>query len=376
MLAVIADDITGAAEIAGIGLRMGMRVAMVTGSNAVVPLCDLLVYATDTRSLSEQEAVEITCSVAREIASAGYTTIFKKTDSVLRGHVSAELNALMETVRKPRALYLPANPSKDRIIRDGIYYVGGEPIDRTVFARDPEFPANTSLVQERIPAIKAVVNSGDPLPESGIVIGNMENRKQIEEYVSKVDGSTVLAGGADLFSVYLCALGYTEREDFSFEGVDDRRVLVVLGSTAGQSLSEQPYFQRHDVCSCAMPEEVFLGKVTAENWIESLKTDYNQTGSVILSIGHPSHGGKDFAVRLRGIMAEAVAGLVEKYLPEELVIEGGATAFAVLDRLGWNSFRIIGESAPGVVRMALVSDPSVRITLKPGSYPWGEALFS
>ena len=40
----------------------------------------------------------------------------------MRGHVVAELRALMEATGYRRAVYLPANPSKGRIIRGGEYY--------------------------------------------------------------------------------------------------------------------------------------------------------------------------------------------------------------------------------------------------------------
>ena len=55
MIAVIADDFTGAAEIGGIGLRHGMRVVIETEPvpNGQV---DLLVIATDSRSKNQQDA--------------------------------------------------------------------------------------------------------------------------------------------------------------------------------------------------------------------------------------------------------------------------------------------------------------------------------
>ena len=54
--------------------------------------------------------------------------------------------------------------------------------------------------------------------------------------------------------------------------------------------------------------------------------------------------------------------------PSLIVIEGGATAFAVIGRLGWTSFSVKRELSPGVV---CLSYGDTDIILKPGSYDWG-----
>jgi len=59
MIAVIADDFTGAAELAGIGLRYGLSVHL---SNRVgaLPAADLVVINTNSRSLSKSDAIAAT----------------------------------------------------------------------------------------------------------------------------------------------------------------------------------------------------------------------------------------------------------------------------------------------------------------------------
>jgi uncharacterized protein YgbK (DUF1537 family) len=57
-----------------------------------------------------------------------------------------------------------------------------------------------------------------------------------------------------------------------------------------------------------------------------------------------------------------------------LVIEGGATAAAIVAALGWTAFDVEGNLAPGVVSMRPLAKTErgkrFRIVLKPGSYPW------
>ncbi|MDE6556622.1 MAG: hypothetical protein K2K55_06620, partial [Duncaniella sp.] len=70
------------------------------------------------------------------------------------------------------------------------------------------------------------------------------------------------------------------------------------------------------------------------------------------------------------VMADVVARLIAIHTPRHLVIEGGATAFAILSRLGCTSFTITAEIAPGVISMQ--SADGMTVTMKPGSYPWGD----
>ena len=160
-----------------------------------------------------------------------------------------------------------------------------------------------------------------------------------------------------------------------------------------------------------MTDEAFHGGPSAP-WIARLEQSYRTHGSVVLAVGQPSTGGREYAIRLRTLMAEAVERLVAQQWPNHIVIEGGATAFALLGRLGWHTFQVSAELAPGIVSMTYtppadgahrLADPAqaaaptacaptpctptartpsvhthgpVRLILKPGSYPWGDLFAS
>ncbi|MDE6556282.1 MAG: four-carbon acid sugar kinase family protein, partial [Duncaniella sp.] len=152
MIAVIADDITGAAEMAGIAHRLGLRVVLTTDPYSLTGNADVAVIATDTRSMSEHEARELSAKYAAVLTSRNdISEIFKKTDSALRGHVVAELEAILGATRYEDALFMPANPSRGRTIRDGLYYIGDVLLDQTDFSFDPEFPAVSARLVERFP---------------------------------------------------------------------------------------------------------------------------------------------------------------------------------------------------------------------------------
>ncbi len=80
------------------------------------------------------------------------------------------------------------------------------------------------------------------------------------------------------------------------------------------------------------------------------------------------------AALLRTVMAGEVGRIVREAAIGELIIEGGATAYAILQQLGLGTFYPEEELAPGVIRMNASSAPGLYITVKPGSYQWPERI--
>ena len=374
-IVVIADDITGAAEIAGIAFEHGQQVRLFCGcttatEEAAVAANGTVVIATDTRSMSEAEAVTETRRMASHLSPLT-SHLFKKTDSALRGHVVAELTALMEATGYRRAVYLPANPSKGRIIRAGTYYIikasedksqeTAVPIHETDFSFDPEFPARTSLLRERFPDAEA----------HSILMLDAETTDDIRRVVAQyADGQTLFAGAADLFTAWLEGSGSSGHPSvFGSSGRSSsssvvsrpsgQSTLILCGSTQSRALDL-------GIPVAPMPRAVYDGADDLSLWDT---TAYDAAHSLILTIPHTHRTGKAVAVHLRTVMAQIAKHLVARHRPDHLVIEGGATAWATLRALGWTTFEIERQVAPGVVQMRAAN--GTLVTLKPGSYPWG-----
>src|ERR1022692_2393296 len=145
MIGVIADDLTGAAELGAVGLRHGLR-AEIVRSGKPSGNADLVCVDTDSRACEPAEAAKRAAAAAKMLRAAGAKWIYKKVDSVLRGQVTAEVEAVMKQLQLNRALLLPANPSLGRVIRDGQYFVCGKLIHKTEFAHDPEYPRRVPQV--------------------------------------------------------------------------------------------------------------------------------------------------------------------------------------------------------------------------------------
>ena len=145
MIGVIADDLTGAAEIGAIGWSRGLRAEILRDGK---PGCeaDLICVDTDSRSCEPGVAAQRAAAAAKMLQATGARWIYKKVDSVLRGNVIPEVEAILQQLGLNRALLLPENPSLGRTIAGGEYFIHGQPIHLTEFANDPEHPRGSPQV--------------------------------------------------------------------------------------------------------------------------------------------------------------------------------------------------------------------------------------
>ena len=95
MIAVIADDFTGAAELAGISLRYGLTVEICLNDVSSTK-ADVLIVCTDSRSMQKAAAIYCTADAVEAILKFKPSLLYKKIDSVLRGYVIDEIKVQME----------------------------------------------------------------------------------------------------------------------------------------------------------------------------------------------------------------------------------------------------------------------------------------
>jgi uncharacterized protein YgbK (DUF1537 family) len=79
---------------------------------------------------------------------------------------------------------------------------------------------------------------------------------------------------------------------------------------------------------------------------------------------------------LRGQLATLVQLVVEQSPFATLLVEGGATAEAVVQRLGWARFAVAAAAPAGIgVLRPIGVELAPQVWIKPGSYPWPEAVW-
>jgi uncharacterized protein YgbK (DUF1537 family) len=384
MIAVLADDLSGAAELAGISLRYGLRTELFT-SNITTNLADVVVLSTDSRSLKKEDALSVTRQALEQVLELNPHLIYKKIDSVLRGHVLDELHLQMQMMKKKRALVLPANPSLGRTIRDGKYFIDDIPIHETAFSSDPEFPATAADIRTLLqtqnhkphPAYSGtnhkhglhVLRCADPLPPTGIIIGEATDEADISAWAEQADDSFVLAGAGDFFNELLHRR-FRHREQDAFQV--ETPFLYVCGTSYDRSVSfvnkafekQQPVlFIKEEMLD---PEEMNInGEVN--HFIKALQR--HQKG--IIAFEKELEATNTTAEDLRAIMATTVKWVLGKNSIKELLIEGGSTATAVLQELNIRHLQPSQELKRGVLRM---KSDNMYITIKPGSYEMPDAV--
>nr|WP_294906480.1 four-carbon acid sugar kinase family protein [uncultured Lacibacter sp.] len=362
MIAVIADDFTGAAELAGISLRYGLKVELCTADIAATD-ADVLIVSTDSRSLNKIAALEKTKSAIKQVLALNPSLVYKKIDSVLRGYVLDELKLQMRLMNKSKAFILPANPSLGRTISNGNYYVQGQLISETGFAADPEFPISHSSVKSILKDETInVLKHTDVLPINGILVGEAENETDVQAWAEKLDEIFVLAGAGDFYTALLNKqFKQTKQQQPELQ----IPFLYVCGTAYDQSVN---YIKEVDKKSSTV---LYITKQMIENgtadigWLQQCKDVLAQKQKAIIAFNNEVIPAEISAADLRSIMAKTVKTVVEQDKISELFMEGGSTATAILQELGIKKLSPVNELARGVVRMKA---GELYITAKPGSY--------
>jgi uncharacterized protein YgbK (DUF1537 family) len=382
-IAVIADDLTGAAEIAAIGLRFGRLSAVLTNLARAHHAAAIVACDTDSRLLTPAEAASRVRTLAQSDAIAHARSVFKKTDSLLRGCVRAELEALAIVRGQRRVLLLPANPQLGRVIVAGRYLIRGTPIHETSFAHDPHHPVTTDRVIEilgrdgELPVFARTLD--DELPSEGIVIGDAQTDDELRAWATRVDALTLPAGSAAFFRAFLSQRGGSMQPVGSPPRVAGP-VLVISGTTQPPPGSITSPGPRPEPIARFLPHAGWLDDCPPRSagaeqqaWISSIARALAESGLAIVTTAELRSTAANSPSTLRHLLARLGRRLVESGACNHLIVEGGATAAAIVQALGWSSLAAVHEWDQGIVTLQ-ARDSTVFLTTKPGSYPWPTAL--
>jgi uncharacterized protein YgbK (DUF1537 family) len=354
MIVVIADDLSGAAEMAGVAARQGFA-AEVQTAFAADTRAEVLCLTTDSRSLSSDEAACAVREVAQRITEAKPEWIFKKCDSVLRGHVLAEARALATIAGYSEILIVSANPSRGRTVVGGRYLVAGQPLHETVFARDPEHPRQTAVVAELL--------NGDL---TGVRVPDVASSDDIERQVAALNRNTLPVGGADFFEALLLSREKPARDSHStLEGAvqSQAATLVVCGSAASWSQREK------EAIAARIPV------VAAPYDLSAAGQALRKRGGLLIGVGQGAATLGRAPAELVAELAGKVAHLLQSERVDQLLLEGGATASAVVRVMGWRQLPVTAVTDTGLAVLRLAGSDLPRVLIKPGSYSWPLAVW-
>lgn len=402
MIGAIADDFTGATDVAIAFRRSGLRVVVLFRVDDVteLPDNDVTVVALKSRTVPAADAVELSLRAMHWLRARGATQIFFKYcstfDSRPDGNIGPVADALATALGTERTVFVPASPQHLRT-----QYMGHLFVDRVLLSDSPmKHHPLTPMTRSYLPDVL---------------------RDQTTEEVGLIDIRDVRLGSQrirhllDVTQPYLL-VDALEADDLRLIGeacIDDELLTGAAGLAGGLGaahaarLARPTADARVDVavpavgaagaalagsCSARTLEQVEHMKAVGHPWwrLDAVRIpdpvalagealewfDRQRPGSspLVYSSTAPDdrHGGRDSlgtdtaSTILEGAMGLIARGLVDRGVTR-LVVAGGETSGAVVTALGISGGVIGREAAPGVPWIH-VANPPVDLLLKSGNF--------
>lgn len=401
-IAIIADDLTGAAD-SGVQLASsGYRTAVVFWGVPVPPAEDLDAAALDTDSRSLPAGF-----AAKRVVEAGHAVrdarvVYKKIDSTLRGPISAEIAAALGASRRIKAVVAPAFPSVGRTTEDGVLLVDGEPVHETGFAHDPYTPVFEShipsLLSEAFSSVASLsvsrIREGQPvsdaLDNADCLVADTESDEDLEALVRAVaDPSSVLwVGSAGLARAFGRVYPGPHDNALSETPAPASRALVVVGSVNEVAREQLRHLTEESGVTPVVLDTAALISGSCEEVVaetaEVFRSALSGRGGAVLysttgeeveaALRDSSVSGDGISGRVSDALAQVVAGLSEENHFDALVLTGGDTAVRVARELGATGILLEGEIEPGIPVGTLLGPRPYRVITKAGGFGSPETL--
>jgi uncharacterized protein YgbK (DUF1537 family) len=410
LLGCIADDFTGATDLASMLVKNGMRTVQCIGvppngepADEPAPDVDAIVVALKSRTAPARQAVSESLAALAWLRNAGCRQFFFKYcstfDSTAEGNIGPVADALLAALGAGLAIACPAFPANARSVYQGHLFVGAVLLNESGMENHPLTPmkdANLVRVLSRqtdgtvglVPY--AVVEQGPAVIRATLSALAEQGRRYA--IVDAVNDAHLLAIGEAAASHALItggsgiAMGLPE--NFRRAGLlpmrDDPGALpplagaaaVLAGSCSRATLGQIGFARDHvpvfELDPLTTPDAASL----ADGAIDFAATRLGATPIVIAASAPPDkvaavqqRFGRDAAgALLEDALARIAVALVERGV-RRLVVAGGETAGAVVSRLGVRRLLIGAEIDPGVPwTFAEGGNAALKLALKSGNF--------
>lgn len=382
-IAVIADDLTGAADT---GVQFCPVVGPVHLTSARDGDLDLggittggMAVSTSSRHLDAAAAGKKVRLVWAKVRQLAPEIIYKKIDSSLRGNLGAEIDALSQETQAAASFVAPAFPQQGRITENDTHTVDGVPVAETEFSRDPRCPVNESR-------LSVLLSDQSRMGVGHVDIGCIEQ------------GQTAMAARVgelldrDCRHIAFDAAGNRHLDSIvslAFNHFSDRKIVLagsagLAGSLARHMARESdpyPVAARPGITAwlfvCGSASRIMAGQIASlirqtewhrlvldpsilaagdtdnrqhmhDCWLEACRSGSGMVLSI--SPGDGKSGNGENPALVIGGMARTAAGLMAASPPGGLFLSGGDTAEAVLDEIGAEGVLLFENIVPGLMR--------------------------
>jgi len=376
LIAILADDLTGAADTAAGMLGAGRPLVTWPRSDGAIAWHDedrIVSIDAGTRQATPAEAANRIRDLAVLFRTAGFAHLYKKVDSTLRGHIGVEVKAALEGWREGSlAVVAPAFPAMGRTTVDGRQRVGDTALDGP--------PVAERLASAAVPVTTLALADvrGGVLDRIFRARAEAGNRAIVCDAVTDVDLAAIAAAGAMLeAAVVWVGSGGLARRLFTDSNpsrhqmqishpIPSGPVLVVAGSltaiTGSQAASVAAAGARPVTVSA---EDLSTRSPALERNRNEIERHLRAGMDVVVGIGrrHTATAADTALVDHLARMLKSCQSLVGG-----VVATGGDTAAALLKQWGIGGLRLIGEVETGVpIGLAIGPRPLI-VALKAGGF--------
>ncbi|MEM1079526.1 MAG: 3-oxo-tetronate kinase [Pseudomonadota bacterium] len=408
VLGCIADDFTGATDLAGLLARSGAAVSLRIGvpdATEAETAADFEVIALKCRTAPREEAIASCRAALGWLQSAGASRFFWKYcstfDSTPEGNIGPVAEALMADLGAAQTIYCPAFPENGRSIFMGNLFVGQQPLHESPMKDHPLTPMRDSnLMRLLAPQVGGEVGLVDrltiakgaqalraaleQLAEQGVahVIVDAVADKDLATIAEACQDMVLLTGGSavaqPLPALYAKGQGAPQRG--SAPSVPDG-ALVLSGSCSQMTRAQvAAYLAQAPGYKLDPLELAKSGPGAALDW---LKTQAPEKNPLIYATAEPEdvrRAQSELGVSKAGEVVEAALAALSVAARDlgtrRFVVAGGETSGAVTSALGVKRLDIRDEIAPGVPWcFAKSAGSNIAITLKSGNFG-AESFFS
>ncbi|MFC6687137.1 3-oxo-tetronate kinase [Jhaorihella thermophila] len=404
LLGAIADDFTGATDLANTLVNQGMRAVQVIGvpdAGTDVGDAQAVVVALKSRTAPVAQAVEQSLAALRWLRGQGARQIVQKYcstfDSRATGNIGPVADALAEALGADFAIVCPAFPANGRTVYQGHLFVGADLLSDSPMKDHPLTPMRDAslirLLQAQTPhkvglipwqvvrqgagAIRARV---DALRAEGVRYGvadalDEDDLRRIgraaADHALVTGGSGVAMGLPDNFRSkgLLGATGSPAMPRVA------GRAVVLAGScsaaTRAQIAAAPAGWPRRRIDVNLIAEDRDVAGDLAD-WAAAQPTDRPVLIHASAAPDEVAETQAKYGVDRAGAMVEGVMGALAVRLRDagfaRMVVAGGETSGAVVSALGVRAMRIGPEIAPGVPWTESLGRPPLALALKSGNF--------
>jgi uncharacterized protein YgbK (DUF1537 family) len=405
LLGCIADDFTGATDLANMLVRGGMRTVQTIGiaDAGTVIDADAVVVSLKSRTTDPEQAVAESLDACRWLKNAGAKQIFFKYcstfDSTAHGNIGPVMDALMQELNCNFTIACPAFPENGRSVYRGYLFVGDLLLNESGMEKHPLTPmtdANLVRVLQSQTAQRVGLARFDVVAAGASALGKRFEaliqdgvHMAIVDAVSDADLYTIgeacaqwplLTGGSGV------ALGLPR----NFERLGLLRDagqaaamphiqgpgLVVSGSCSKATNAQVAHWRAHRPAFRIDPFALQRGEPVIAQAIDWAKANFSNGPVLIYATSAPEEVAavqNAMGVAAAGALIEtalsSVASALVNHGVRRLICAGGETAGAVVKALGIARMQVGPQIDPGVPWMVTHtgSDP-LALALKSGNF--------